>query len=156
MRACLPLIVASFLVGCYQSYPRLDPDEVCEPDPFDAVRVDPGIYIVLDRSRSMCFPLCPGSVDWDYWTPAVEGITSIVSELEHEVAFGLALFPDPDSDDDDTNCSAPSPAWSVPVRLDNASHISTILTEAPWPFGPHCQSKLPSPRSSVALEGAYT
>jgi hypothetical protein len=121
--------------GCYQSYPRIDLDEVCEPEPFEAIRVDPGIYIVLDRSRSMCYPYCPDDMTWNYWTPAVEGISSIVTELEQEVAFGLALFPDPDGDDDSPNCDGPSSSWSVPVRLDNAPAITTLLTEAPWPHG---------------------
>jgi len=134
LRRGLPLLVlaACLAPACYQSYPRTDE---CMEDPFEADRVYPGVFIALDRSRSMCYPACgTPETAWDYWHPALEGINSIVGSLGQSVAFGLGLFPDPARDEDNPNCFTMDPAPN-PVRLNNASAIATTLAEAGDPHG---------------------
>jgi hypothetical protein len=104
------LLLVVLLAGCYQSYPRIALDaeaDACVPRVIEAERVTPGVYILLDRSRSMCYPICgdpENPPEWDYWTPAVTGIDGIVGALEEDVAFGLGLFPDPMHDAEEPNC----------------------------------------------------
>jgi len=151
-----PLLVAALASGCYMSHSRtrLEGDaatDVCVPDLFEAQRVYPGVHILLDRSRSMCYPLCPGELIWDYWTPAVEGVIGITSALDDDVAFGLGMFPDPAYDTADPNCyGAPI---SNPVMLHNADAIATTLRATPWPLGG--TPTAPSLKSSLTALGSF-
>jgi hypothetical protein len=124
------------LAGCYDSYPRiaLDEDATCTDHELDIERVYPGVFILLDRSRSMKMRNDVTHEEWDYWTPAVDGINSIVGALEEEVAFGLGLFPDPAMDEERPNCFA-MPSASNPVRMSNADAIAGTLARAGEPFG---------------------
>ncbi len=138
-RVPLLLLVALVAASCYQSYPRIalddDAGDACVEDPFEADRVYPGVFIVLDRSRSMWYPDCADpEVLWDYWTPATEGVNNIVGALGQSVAFGLGLFPDPAFDEEDPNCSV-MPAAANPVRLGNAAPIAATLADAGCPHG---------------------
>jgi len=125
------------VAACYQSYPRIALDEdagdACMEDPFEADRVHPGVFILLDRSRSMMYPGCV-TPDWDYWTPATEGVNAIVGSLGHSVAFGLGLFPDPAYDDESPNCYTMG-VVDNPVKLDNAGPIASTLAAAGCPDG---------------------
>lgn len=138
MRTLLAILAIPALVGCYQSYPRIalddDATDACVEDPFEADRVYPGVFILLDYSGSMWHPMCIPEADWDFWTPAVDGVNRIVGSLGQSVAFGLSLFPDPAYAGDRPNCFAMDVAAN-PVRLGNADAIAATLAGATCPDG---------------------
>jgi hypothetical protein len=139
VRRLLPLVALCLLPACYQSYPRIALDEdagdACMEEPFEADRVYPGVFILLDYSRSMWYPTCDDpDVAWDYWTPATEGVRTIVGSLGQSVAFGLSLFPDPAGGAESPNCYIMDPVPN-PVRLDNADAIAATLAGATCPDG---------------------
>lgn len=133
----LALLLAA---GCYKSYPRIALDEDattddpgCVEETLEIDRIFPGVFILLDRSRSMKMELASGEA-WDYWGPATSAINSVVGSLEESVAFGLGLFPDPAYDEETPNCYA-MPAASNPVMLHNAGAIAATFTLAGDPHG---------------------
>jgi hypothetical protein len=99
---------AALTASCYQSHPRRSIDgeagDACVPPVTVAERVYPGVFVLLDRSRSMDF--VEGDLEIHYWDPARDAINAVVLELEAEVAFGLGYFPDPACDALEPNCCA--------------------------------------------------
>jgi Mg-chelatase subunit ChlD len=61
--------------------------DVCEKVHLSATQTTPDMLIVLDRSGSMGLE--------GRWQPSVSAVRSIVSGLQAQIRFGLALFPDP-------------------------------------------------------------
>lgn len=156
------LILALILcTGCYDSYPRLafDPDaseDVCVPETTELERVIPGVFVLLDRSRSMDYD--DGTIVIRYWDPAREGILNVVSELESDVAFGLGLFPDPECDAMSPNCCG-MPGATVPVGLDSYLPISAALSEmvahGGTPTSPSLDASLDALEAYIDLRAAY-
>jgi hypothetical protein len=62
-------------------------DDVCEVVHLTADPQTPDMMIVLDRSGSMA--------DGGRWQPSVSAVRSITMQLQSQIRFGLAMFPDP-------------------------------------------------------------
>jgi hypothetical protein len=63
--------------------------ELCEVVHLSADPTVPDMMIVLDRSGSM--------QEAGRWTPSVSAVRSVTMQLDAQIRFGLALFPDPDA-----------------------------------------------------------
>ncbi len=156
----LAVLSAAFLfASCYQSYPRIAVDEdavdiPCTPRVTEARRITPGVFVLLDRSRSMDYP------DYGllYWEPACEAIEGVVEELQEDVAFGLGYFPDEACDAYEPNCCGMSEA-AVPVRLANLGPIRASLdatyVDGGTPTAPSVTASLGSLTSYIDLGAAF-
>lgn len=65
-------------------------DGVCEEIIANADPQTPDMMIVLDRSGSM--------TDGGRWVPSVNAVRLVTEELQGQIRFGLAMFPDPPTD----------------------------------------------------------
>lgn len=119
----------------------LPPSDVCEAVHVTANPQTPDMMIVLDRSGSM--------TEGGRWVPSVSALRRVTMELQSQIRFGLAMFPDPSMApgvvQDVTDClaapdpvacinalAAPSGACApggivVPTALDNAGAIGIAL-----------------------------
>lgn len=95
----------------------------CERVRVEAQPAPTNVLIVLDSSGSMYQPGGGGMMMVDRWTPAVEAIDVVTSSLEHNISFGLELFPS------DGACGAGDVV--VPVAPMNAAAINAALAGDP-------------------------
>lgn len=86
-----------------------------------AARVQSNLFIVLDRSCSMTDAVGGGATKW---TAAVAALTSLTTTYEHDVRFGMTLFPDKVGD----ACSQGS--IPVPVGPNGAKMVRQKLNAA--------------------------
>lgn len=63
------------------------PSDICEAVHVNADPQTPDMMIVLDRSGSM--------TEGGRWMPSVSALRRVTMELQSQIRFGLALFPDP-------------------------------------------------------------
>jgi hypothetical protein len=114
------------------------PGDICEAVHVSANPATPDMMIVLDRSGSM--------TQGGRWMPSVSALRGVTMELQSQIRFGLAMFPDPASAptnvvDDLAQCfTAPDPDAClqeltgnlaacvpgqvvVPIAIDNAAAI---------------------------------
>ena len=94
-----------------------DSDSSCDEAAFEVQHEPIDVLVVLDRSNSMCMDAL--------WDPMVTAVTTITSEMDDDVNFGLMLFPDcmlgPGS------CFSPMSGAAVPIGTPDAA--AAIATE---------------------------
>ena len=88
---------------------------ICLTQPITSTRVSPNIFIVLDRSESMCGnPSNPDSVECpssgpvpdSKWANAKAALDTIADELSAQVNFGMSIYGDYRAPDRSTECSS--------------------------------------------------
>jgi hypothetical protein len=88
--------------------PATGDSKVCEVVQLVANAQVPDMMIVLDRSGSM--------EDGKRWEPSVAAVRKITSELQAQIRFGLALFPDDSSQGTTITSTTPNGGFSISIN----------------------------------------
>ena len=110
--------------------PPPGPGQTCTQETFAIQTDDPRILLVVDHSGSMDQEATgyPGTK----WTAAVDALSSVVTALDQDVAFGLMVYPEGGSDEDEVCSEA---GFSVAVAEQNADGVIDGLDAVGDPAG---------------------
>jgi hypothetical protein len=148
MRRLLPALIAiatTAPAGCYLSHVRLADDAGSEDALIDSVDFDAEIDVpvdLIDEDLAGChdrtFDVSTGhpdvivlmdrsySMEDDFWGPASDAVNDILDQWEHQVAFGLAVFPSSLCTYGSFQC-VPTNWVEVHPELDNAADVRDAL-----------------------------